>query len=145
MLLCSQALCALWASCQIRKIAGCACTGNAGNVFLASLGQRSRQASRCVSDARAVMHAGVANWWFPLMSVAGKTFPGIPGACATRNCTYLVKSRWNAIHKTITPLLALVIPCATTSTGYFVVSLCSRSIPMDTQLRGEIPSDIWYI
>ena len=27
-----------WASCQIRKIAGCACTGNAGNVFPATAG-----------------------------------------------------------------------------------------------------------
>ena len=28
----------LWASCQIRKIAGCACAGNAGNVFPATAG-----------------------------------------------------------------------------------------------------------
>ena len=27
-----------WASCQIRKIAGCACAGNAGNVFPATAG-----------------------------------------------------------------------------------------------------------
>ena len=27
-----------WASYQIRKIAGCACTGNTGNVFLATAG-----------------------------------------------------------------------------------------------------------
>ena len=27
-----------WASCQIRKIAGCACVGNAGNVFPATAG-----------------------------------------------------------------------------------------------------------
>ena len=80
-----------WASCQIPKIAGCACAGYAGNVFPDTLGQRSRHASRHVRDARAVMHAGIANWRFSLMSVAGKTFPGIPGACATRNCTYLVR------------------------------------------------------
>ena len=53
--------CYTWASCQIRKIAGCACAGNAGNVFPADAGQRSRQASRHVHDARAVMHAGIAN------------------------------------------------------------------------------------
>ena len=29
-------------------------------------------------DARAVMHAGIANWRFPLKSVAGKTFPTFP-------------------------------------------------------------------
>ena len=27
---------------------------------------------------RAVMHAGIANWRFPLKSVAGKTFPAFP-------------------------------------------------------------------
>ena len=50
--LAGQGLKLLWASYQIRKIAGCACAGNAGNVF-----------------------------------------PGIPGACATRNFTYLVFPR----------------------------------------------------
>ena len=64
-----------WASCQIRKIAGCAC---AGNVFPASAGQRSRHASRHVRHACAVMHAGIANWRFTLKSLAGKTFPAFP-------------------------------------------------------------------
>ena len=39
----------------------CACAGNAGNVFPATAGKRSRHASRHVRDARAVMHAGIAN------------------------------------------------------------------------------------
>ena len=39
----------------------CACAGNAGNVFPAIGGKRSRHASRHVRDARAVMHAGIAN------------------------------------------------------------------------------------
>ena len=39
---------------------GCACTGNAGNVFLAIWGKQSRHASRHVRHARAVMHAGVS-------------------------------------------------------------------------------------
>ena len=38
----------------------------------------SRHASRHVRHARAVMHAGIAYWRFPLKSVAGKTFPGFP-------------------------------------------------------------------
>ena len=45
-----------WASYQIRKIAG-----NAGNVFPATAGKRSRNASRHVRHARAVLHGGVAN------------------------------------------------------------------------------------
>ena len=40
---------------------GCACAGNAGNVFPVTAGKRSRHASRHVRDARAVMHAGIAN------------------------------------------------------------------------------------
>ena len=51
----------LWVSCQIRKIASCACEGNAGNVFPATKVWRSRHASRDACDARAVMHAGIAN------------------------------------------------------------------------------------
>ena len=40
---------------------GCACAGNAGNVFPVTAGKRSRYASRHVRHARAVMHAGIAN------------------------------------------------------------------------------------
>ena len=40
---------------------GCACAGNAGNVFPVTAGKRSRHASRHVRHARAVMHSGIAN------------------------------------------------------------------------------------
>ena len=50
-----------WASCQIRKIAGCAGAGNAGSVLPAIAGYWFRHASRHVRDARAVMHAGITN------------------------------------------------------------------------------------
>ena len=50
-----------WISCQIRKIAGCACAGNARNVLPATAGWRSRHASRHVRYAHAVLHAGIAN------------------------------------------------------------------------------------
>ena len=40
---------------------GCACAGNAGNVFPVTAGKRSRHASRHVRNARAVMHAGIVN------------------------------------------------------------------------------------
>ena len=50
-----------WASCQISKIAGWACAGNAGNVTPSTAGKRSRHASRHVRHARAVMHAGIVN------------------------------------------------------------------------------------
>ena len=44
-----------------KKNCGCACAGNTGNVFPATVGKRSRHASRHVRDARAVMHTGIAN------------------------------------------------------------------------------------
>ena len=62
-----------WASCQIRKIAGCACAGNAGNVMY---------------HGTCVMHVEIANrWWW-------ENVPGTPGACATRNFTYLTRCPW---------------------------------------------------
>ena len=67
-----------WASCQIRKIVGCACAGDAGNVFPANAGYQSRHASGHVCDARAVMHAGIADKRFALKPVEGKTFPAFP-------------------------------------------------------------------
>ena len=79
------------------QICGCACAGNAGNVFPVTAGKRSRHASRHVRDARAVMHAGIANQRFPLKSAVGENVPGIPGACATCNFTYLVRGPWNVI------------------------------------------------
>ena len=36
-------------------------------------------------------HDGIANKRFPLKYVAGKTYPDIPSACATRNFTYLAR------------------------------------------------------
>ena len=45
----------------VMKNCGCACAGNAGDVFPATAGKRSRHASRHIRDARAVMHAGIAN------------------------------------------------------------------------------------
>ena len=71
-----------WASYQIRKIAGCACAGNAGNVFPRRRFQRKPQ----VSDPD--MHHGTCVTHVPwCMSGSrtcgdGENVPGIPGACA---------------------------------------------------------------
>ena len=56
----------VWVSCQIRKIAGCACAGNAGNDFPATDFQGNRElaipaTSRHVRHARAVMDVGIAS------------------------------------------------------------------------------------
>ena len=78
---------------------GCACAGNAGNVYPVTAGKRSRHASRHVRHARAVMHAGIANYRFLLKSAAGENVPGIPGACATCNFAYLVRGPFVYRHK----------------------------------------------
>ena len=71
-----------WASYQIRKIAGCACAGNAGIVFP----RRRLQRKPLVSDPG--MHHGTCVTHVPwCMSGSfncgdGENVPGIPGACA---------------------------------------------------------------
>ena len=72
----------LWASYQIRKIAGCACAGNAGNVSP----RRQFQRKPLVSDPG--MHHGTCVTHVPwcmsgsLTCDDGENVPGIPGACA---------------------------------------------------------------
>ena len=69
-----------WASYQIRKIADCSCTGNAGNVSL----HRRFQRKPLVSDAG--MHHGTCvthvPWCMSGSLTSGENVPGIPGACA---------------------------------------------------------------
>ena len=91
-ILCIITMTSPWASYQIRKIAGCACAGNAGYIFSATAGYRSWQASRHVRNARAVMHAGLISGL--LWRRWRGNVPGIPGACTTRNFAYLVRGSW---------------------------------------------------
>ena len=71
-----------WASYQIRKTAGCACAGNAGNVFP----RRRFKRKPLVSDPG--MHHGTrvthVPWCMPgsLTCGHGENVPGIPDACA---------------------------------------------------------------
>ena len=71
-----------WASYQIRKIAGCACAGNAGNIFP----RRRFQRKPLVSDPG--MHHGTCVTHVPwcmsesLTCGDGENVTGIPGACA---------------------------------------------------------------
>ena len=68
-----------WSSCQIGKIVGCACAGNAGNVFPSTDFKRKT----LVSDPN--MHHGTCVTHVPwcmsgsLTTVAGKTFTAFPG------------------------------------------------------------------
>ena len=79
---CTHCSASAWASYQIRKIAGCACAGNAGNVFP----RRRFQRKPLVSDPG--MHHGTCVTHVPwcmsgsLACSDGENVPGIPGACA---------------------------------------------------------------
>ena len=89
----------LWASCQIRKIVGCACAGNVGNVF----SRHRLQRKPLVSDPG--MHHGTCAahvpWRMPglLTPGGGENVSGIPDACASRNVSYLARGPWNYLSK----------------------------------------------
>ena len=74
----------VWASYQIRKIVGCSCAGNAGNVFPAMYHDT------CVTNLR-----------FPLKSVAGKTFPAFlhnPHFCVSGRLYHWLWNRVNVFN-----------------------------------------------
>ena len=85
-----------WAFYQIRKIAGCACAWNAGNVFPATDFKGNRQlafpacitarASRTCRDARRDRQP----------AVAGKTFPAFLAHAQTRNFAYPTRGPWQS-------------------------------------------------
>ena len=85
-----------WASYQIRKIAGCACAGNAGNVFP----RRRFQRKLLVSDPG--MHHGTCVTHVPwcmsgsLTCGDGENVPGIPSACAPA-----ILRIWQEAHVTL--------------------------------------------
>ena len=80
-----------WASYHIRKIAGGACAGNAGNLSPPTGLQRKPLVSdpgmphgSCVTHVPWCMSGS-------LTPGGGENVPGILGACATRNFTYLAR------------------------------------------------------
>ena len=77
----------LWASYHIRKTMGCACTGNAGNVFPATQLQRKSLVSV------PAMHVTLVPWCMSgsLTRGGGENVPDIPGACTTRKFSYLAR------------------------------------------------------
>ena len=84
-----------WASYQIHKIAGCACTGNAGNVSP----RRRFHRKPLVSDPS--MHHGTCVTHVPwcmsgsLTCGDGENVPGILGACAPAILRIWQEAHWN--------------------------------------------------
>ena len=82
-----------WVTCQIRKIAGPACTGNAGNFYphrdLAIPPCIMARAWRTCGDACRDTELAVS-----IEVGGGENDPCIPGACASHNLTYLARGLW---------------------------------------------------
>ena len=99
------------ASYQIRKIAGCACAGNARNVFP----RRRFQRKPIVSDPG--MHHGTCVTHVPwcmsgsLTCGDGENVPGIPGACAPA-----ILSIWQEAHGTRTSCSYVAAHCCASPT-----------------------------
>ena len=94
-----------WASYQICKIAGCACAGNAGNVF-----PRHRlQRKPLVSDPG--MHHGTCVTHVPwcmswsLTHGGGENVPGIPGACVPA-----ILRIWQEAHRMMCNVISYPCP-----------------------------------
>ena len=83
-----------WTSYQIRKIAGCGWAENAGNFFPATDIKRKWPARN--PDMRHSTCVTHVSWCMPgsLTRAGGENVPGIPGAIATHNFTYLARGPW---------------------------------------------------
>ena len=94
-----------WASYQIRKIAGCACAGNGGNVSP----RRQFQRKPLVSDPG--MHHGTCVTHVPwcmsgsLTCDDGENVPGIPGACAPAILRIWQEAHWRILIDTFLCLI----------------------------------------
>ena len=117
-----------WASYQIRKIAGCACAGNAGNVFP----RRRFQRKSLINDPG--MHHGTCVPHVPWCMLGsftcgdGENVPGIPGACAPA-----ILRIWQEAH---TPASAdagfIVLHLHGSSTSYPLYFRCDASTNFTT-------------
>ena len=83
-----------WASCQIRKIAGAHAPGMPGTFSPSpQVSDPDMHHGTCVTHVPWCMPGSLTSS-FLWNRRRGKTFPGIPGACATCNFTYLVRGPW---------------------------------------------------
>ena len=89
-----------WASYKIYTIAGCACVGNAGEVFpaidLKGYRDPGTHHGTCVTHVPWCMSGSLTRGGW-------ENVAGIPGACATRNFTYLTRGPYHDIITCQTP------------------------------------------
>ena len=111
-----------WASYQIRKIAGCAWAGNAGNVFP----RRRFRRKPLFSDPG--MHHGTCvthvQWCMSgsLTCGDGENVPGIPGACAPA-----ILRIWQEAHACLTNIQYNDLACIEPSVGHLCLANRSRA------------------
>ena len=129
-----------WASYQIRKIAGCACAGNAGNVFL----RRRVQRKPLVSDPG--MHHGTCVTHMPwcmtgsLTRGGGENVPGIPGACARAILRIWQEAHWIGAFFTFSDLNSkLERGCR-----FWVVHISETAVPIFSVWKSkELSAMVW--
>ena len=78
-----------WASYQIRKIAGCTCAGDVGNVFPAI----DFKGNRLLAIPAYITARASSSMSGSLTGGGKENVRGIPSACAPRNFTYLEEAR----------------------------------------------------
>ena len=114
----STVSCLPWASYQIRKIAGCVCAGNAGNVF-PLVGDPGMYHDMCVTHVPWCLSGSLTRG-------GGENVPGIPGGCATRKFTYLARGPWTCpevISWISIACLVFRLLFISTGTGYVYVNV----------------------
>ena len=91
-----------WTSYQIRKFASYACTGNAGTFSPPTTSKETRVSHNGIHHGTCVTHVP---WCMSgsLTRGGGENIPGIPGACATRNVTYLIRGPFSFSLPTVIP------------------------------------------
>ena len=105
---------------QIRKIAGCECAGNAGNVIPVSDFKASDPG---MNHGTCVTHVP----WCMSVSLTrgdGENVPSISGACTTHNFTYLVRGPYTVNLVYAFSFLSMVLP-----------KQCKKDVPWTTCLQ----------
>ena len=119
-----------WASYQIRKIASCACAGNAGNVSPCGPLQRKP----LVSDPG--MHHGTCMMHVPwcmsgsLTRGGGENVPGIPGACAPAILRIWQEAHWLIFVHLVTGAFLVIHQYCNVCTKFYHVT-CLPHVTMD--------------
>ena len=86
-----------WVSCQIRKIAGAHAPGMPGTFSPPPrVSDPDMHHGTCVTHVPWCMPGSLTSS-FLWSRRQGKNVPGIPGACTTRNFTYLVRGPWDQV------------------------------------------------